>query len=211
MVHTRIEPKSVMTGGKDPTVRNKTKCNNDSVLQKPRSGLLLCLEKCAMLLSMMFMRKQAPIPAVVFLILGAILLIAFQVSPQKDTVDSKVKETEGVVRVGNTYVAVWLARTEEERVLGLSGSSSLPKDTGMLFIFEASDMHGFWMKDMQYPIDIIWIDDTFSIVSLKENASPDEYPQVYFPETKARYVLEVKAGFIKEAQVAKGQKVEMLY
>jgi len=64
----------------------------------------------------------------------------------------------------------------------------------MLFVFENPGIHGIWMKDMKFPIDIIWLDKDMSVISKELNVSPDTYPQVFYPSREAYYVLEVKAG-----------------
>ncbi len=99
------------------------------------------------------------------------------------------------------------ADTEDARVQGLSGRSNLSEGSGLLFIFDTSDEHGIWMKDMRFAIDIMWFDESGVIVGLKENASPDSYPEVFYPEKRARYVLETPAGFIRTHGLAMGKHV----
>jgi uncharacterized membrane protein (UPF0127 family) len=100
--------------------------------------------------------------------------------------------------IGETRFMVELADTHEERVKGLSERKSLGEKEGLFFIFDIDDYHGIWMKDMNFAIDIIWLDSTMQIVDFVENVSPDSYPEVYKPEKKARYVLEVPAGFFSK-------------
>jgi uncharacterized membrane protein (UPF0127 family) len=126
------------------------------------------------------------------------------------TSNASVSKISKVV-IGGREVSVRLAETKEERIRGLSGSNRLPKNTGMLFILDAPGTYGFWMKDMRYPIDIIWINEAFSVVSFAENASPEDYPRVYSPESDALYVLEVPAGFVKDASIVKREKVDFIY
>jgi uncharacterized protein len=73
---------------------------------------------------------------------------------------------------------------------GLSGTDQLPVDQAMLFDLGGEDYHGFWMKDMRYSIDIIWLDANKKVVDIKRSASPDSYPESFRPKSKARYVLE---------------------
>ena len=69
---------------------------------------------------------------------------------------------------GKTYNLI-LAKTDSEKMKGLSGRGSLSSNTGMLFIFKDKDNYGFWMRDMKFPIDIIYINDN-KVVDFVENA-----------------------------------------
>jgi uncharacterized membrane protein (UPF0127 family) len=86
------------------------------------------------------------------------------------------------------------ATTNQEQDRGLGGRSHLDQDQAMIFLFEQAGSHGFWMKDMHFPIDIIWLDDKKSIVHIEKSVSPDSYPTVFSSPTPARYVIEVAAG-----------------
>ena len=80
---------------------------------------------------------------------------------------------------------------------GLQGRTGLGQNQGMLFVFTKDERYRFWMKDMKFPIDILWLDSQGLIVSVSENAPvclADPCP-VYAPPQDARYVLEVGAGF----------------
>lgn len=87
-----------------------------------------------------------------------------------------------------------IADTPELRALGLSGRDALPGGEGVLFVFDHPDLWGFWMKDMKFSIDIVWMDENFSIVHVERAVSPLTYPKIFYPTAKARYVLEVNAG-----------------
>lgn len=95
------------------------------------------------------------------------------------------------------------ASTEELRRVGLSGRKGLGKNEGMLFNFPEPGFHGIWMKDMLFPIDVIWFNND-KIVDVWENASPDSYPKVHTPREKATIVLEVNAGFVSEHHLKTG-------
>ena len=86
---------------------------------------------------------------------------------------------------------VRIADSLAERAQGLSGTAALAPDEGMLFVFERAGMYGFWMKDMYYPIDIIWLNDELRPVGITKNISPDTFPTVFYPPVPVRYVLEV--------------------
>jgi uncharacterized membrane protein (UPF0127 family) len=66
----------------------------------------------------------------------------------------------------------------------------------MVFKFEEPGRHGFWMKDMRFPIDVIFLDKSAKVVDLWQNAQPctQEACAAYYPAADAKYVVEVNAG-----------------
>lgn len=119
----------------------------------------------------------------------------------------KMFTDDSIVKIADIPIRVELANTPQKRMIGLSGKESLAKNSGMLFEFEKNDRHGFWMKDMNFAIDIIWINESKEIIYIQENAKPESYPEVFLPPTPNRYVLEVKAGFAEEQGVKIGDTV----
>jgi uncharacterized membrane protein (UPF0127 family) len=104
-------------------------------------------------------------------------------------------------------VEIEVVDTPATRTQGLSGRKSLAPDTGMLFIFEKSDTYGFWMPDMHFSIDILWINTQKKIVYIEKNVSPESYPKIFKPTVPAQYVLEVPAGFSDQNNVRIGDEV----
>ena len=82
----------------------------------------------------------------------------------------------------------------QTRQKGLSGRPNLPPRHGLLFVFQTLGEHGIWMKDMNFAIDIIWLDDNQRIVDLAANIQPDSYPEVFRPQTDSLYVIEINAS-----------------
>lgn len=112
------------------------------------------------------------------------------------------------VHIGSGVYHLWVADTEDARLKGLSGVKDLERNGGMLFEFPADDTWGMWMKDMEMPIDIVWLDKNKKVVHLVEEASPELSTRVTFsPDQKARYVIELKAGQIEKAGIRKGMPV----
>jgi uncharacterized membrane protein (UPF0127 family) len=85
----------------------------------------------------------------------------------------------------------------------------------MLFIFPNEEKHFFWMKDMLFPIDIIWINNAKEIVYIDENTSipetntPDYNLPLFSSPKPVSYVLEVNAGFSEKNNIKIGDKVEI--
>ncbi|HVX90703.1 MAG TPA: DUF192 domain-containing protein [Candidatus Paceibacterota bacterium] len=77
---------------------------------------------------------------------------------------------------------------------GLSGRTDVPENYGMLFVFPTDSSYGFWMKDMLVPIDIVWLSDTGTVLKVDAGVATSTYPNVFYPPSPVRYVLETKAG-----------------
>ncbi|HMS22480.1 MAG TPA: DUF192 domain-containing protein [Candidatus Levybacteria bacterium] len=110
-----------------------------------------------------------------------------------------------------TYKLI-VVKTEKDKQKGLSDRNSLPNDSGMLFIFQEKSKPAFWMKNMKFPIDILFINDT-KIVDIVENAKAPSKEQntaalpIYKPSEDSNYVLEVNAGEVKKNNIKKGDIV----
>ena len=101
------------------------------------------------------------------------------------------------ITIGGATVVVEVARTSAEKEKGLSGRVSLPEGKGMLFLFDRPDRYGFWMPDMHFSIDIVWIGADWRIVDIAKEIPPESYPDVVVSDVDAQYVLEVPAGSIE--------------
>lgn len=100
-----------------------------------------------------------------------------------------------------------VASTTEARARGLSGFASLPKDSGMLFVFQTAGVIGFWMREMNFPIDIVWIDADKRVSGVAPGISPETYPEIFYPREEIMYVLELNSGGAKEYGIATGTKL----
>ncbi len=124
---------------------------------------------------------------------------------------SSTSKTIQSVYLGGTRVNVDLATTQDEQSKGLSGRVGLQDHTGMLFVFERPDRYAFWMKDMKFAIDMIWISEDLHVVYIKKDAKPELYPETYGPSTNAKYVLEVASGFSDTYHIKEGDSVSFIY
>jgi uncharacterized protein len=111
--------------------------------------------------------------------------------------------------INDKSVKVEIADSLDKQIQGLSNRSSLPPDTGMLFVFSKAQIQKFWMKDMNFPLDIIWIDNN-KIVNISPNLAPEgaapanTYSSIY----NCNYVLEVNAGFSEKNNIKIGDYVK---
>ncbi len=95
-------------------------------------------------------------------------------------------------------------RTQAEQNLGLSGRESLGKDEGMLFIFSPPELTGFWMKDMNFALDIIWLDENYKVLGIEKSVGPETYPKIFMAPAPVSYVLEVNAGYTTRQNISVG-------
>ncbi|MBI2591131.1 MAG: DUF192 domain-containing protein [Candidatus Brennerbacteria bacterium] len=118
---------------------------------------------------------------------------------------SRDRSFEKVV-INGTEFTVDIADTPDKREKGLSGQPGLAEDMAMLFIFEHPGIYGFWMKDMKFPIDIIWIKNN-KIIGFEKNIPPKSYPKAFYPELEVDMVLEVTAGTVDKFNFMVGDAV----
>lgn len=110
---------------------------------------------------------------------------------------------------GHTF-SLYLAETSQEQEIGLAKYKSIAPNQGMLFLFDKSDYYSFWMKNMQFPIDIIFIDnDKVVDVFQKVPVWPNENLPVYTTKTKADKVLEINEGLAKKDNIRIGDLVKL--
>ena len=126
-----------------------------------------------------------------------------------------VRALEKMVRSDYTLLmpkgalVVEVANTKASREQGLSGRKSMKDDEGMLFIFDTPGRYGFWMKDMNFPLDIIWINDDGIVVSVERGVAVESYPKAFINQSNARYVLEINAGLAEKFGLYIGSKVKI--
>lgn len=114
--------------------------------------------------------------------------------------------------INNRAFTLLISKSPKEKEIGLSEKTSLPQNSGMLFIFDNVDYHSFWMKNMKIPVDIIFINKD-KIVTIIENAQPPKSPednlQIFRPDEKADKVLEINAGLSKKYGFKKGDHLKI--
>lgn len=99
-----------------------------------------------------------------------------------------------------------VANTEQRKITGLLGSKPLKNTEGMLFQFPAPGRYGFWMKDMYYSLDIIYLRNNV-VVEVKKNVSPETFPDVIVPANEFNAVIEVVAGMVDKNNIRIGDKL----
>lgn len=113
-----------------------------------------------------------------------------------------------VITIGETPIRVDIADTPELWAQGLSGTEPHPP-RALLFIFDRNDTWGIWMKDMKYPIDVLWVSEEGVVVYLEHSIPPSSYPRVYKPQQVVRYVIELPAGYSEQFNLRVGDSVRL--
>jgi len=118
-------------------------------------------------------------------------------------------QSEHSLKINNIKINVEVVDTDEKRKKGLSGRSGLAENQGMLFVFDQSRFYPFWMKEMLFSIDVVWINSDEEVVFIKKDVQPciDEDCQLITPDKKAKYVLEIKAGIADKINIKIGDKL----
>ena len=108
-------------------------------------------------------------------------------------------------------VNVEVADTPQKQSQGLMFRENLKWDHGMLFIFDSESVLSFWMKDTLIPLDMIFVDETFRIINVVDNALPCKIEPCpdYSSEKPAKYVLEVNAGFVETNDIEAGDFISI--
>ena len=113
--------------------------------------------------------------------------------------------------LGGVRFSAELANTPALRTTGLSRKPSLPLQTGMLFIFENGLASNFWMKEMQFPLDFVWIGADCTVVDITEDVpipkSPSSPLPLYASRQPAAFNFEINGGQAKELGLATGDYV----
>lgn len=95
---------------------------------------------------------------------------------------------------------------------GLAVKDQLKENEAMFFVFDKPEKHSFWMKDMNFPIDIIWLDSNGRVVHIEQNLRPCPLVPVcpsYAPTIDSQYVLETVAGFAQRHKIGLGADIKV--
>lgn len=158
--------------------------------------------------------------------LAALVLSAFvfsscvthkkQIIEEKPVIKDIFSAPDGYVvkaRLGNAELKLAVANSPKAKEEGLSNKKEIPED-GMIFFFYEPDNLSFWMKDMLFPIDIIWIADN-KVIGIEKNVpvpiahAKTEDLKIYRSPGKADIVVELEAGAADKLNIAEGSPLEI--
>ncbi len=134
-------------------------------------------------------------------------LVLFKITSEKIIKDSKSIE-KSYIEINKIKIPIEIVDNVESRRLGLSYREVLDKNSGMLFDMENKGVVSFWMKDMNFPLDIIWIDGD-KIVNISKNLPPaGSQPDLsYSSDLPIDFALEVNGGFCEENNIDIGDEI----
>jgi len=78
-------------------------------------------------------------------------------------------------------------------------------------VFEEPGRYPFWMRDMHFSIDIIWLDNQFKVIHVEREVAPETYPELFAPTQDALYVLEIREGVAEELGIVEGTLLDPVY
>jgi len=143
------------------------------------------------------MKEIIKILLLIIILVVSIFILQFFIQPR----DS--------LKINDMVFNVEIFDTNEEIKNGLSNRNEIKKNQGALFVFNEPGFYSFWMKNMLFPVDIIWINDKKEVVFIKKDFQPcriEEDCQNIIPNKKAKYVLEIKAGIADKIDIKIGNK-----
>lgn len=146
-------------------------------------------------------------------ILGGVAIVLFTVTAFLYNFGRPVKTDKAVLTLKGRSFDVEIAATMTARNQGLSGRSSLAENSAMLFVFDRVGSYGFWMKDMNFPLDLLWFRGN-TLVGITKNVQPEPGKtivglKVYYPPETIDRVLEINAGLSDRYGFAAGDTYQL--
>ncbi|MBI2033034.1 MAG: DUF192 domain-containing protein [Candidatus Levybacteria bacterium] len=147
-------------------------------------------------------------------LLGLLLFIIFAFVFSQNYLRSKsvLGKNAATVTINKQKFTAEVAKTPSEKQTGLSNKKSLPQDQGMLFVFDTPDLYPFWMKNMAFPIDMIFINKD-KVVTVYQDLQPAiglESPEIYQPDDLSDRMLEINAGLSQKYNIKPGDSVTIV-
>ncbi|WP_396631992.1 DUF192 domain-containing protein [Maribacter sp. R86514] len=150
----------------------------------------------------------------VILIVVALLAFSCKEEPKKTIATQSIDfNHEGDITIFlnasdtvKTKFNIEFAETDYETQTGLMYRKGMEDDQGMLFIFPDQRMHSFYMKNTEFPLDIIYIKDDLKIASFQENAQPLNETGLS-SQVPIKYVLEINGGLAQELGLSIGDSI----
>jgi uncharacterized membrane protein (UPF0127 family) len=133
---------------------------------------------------------------VVFVVVCVLLIGGLH---QKSTANTRL------LRVGQNYYQLEEVTTLPAQEQGLGSRVAMDADRGMLFTYTRDDQRCFWMKDMHFSLDIIWVDHVHNVTHIEPHLAPSTYPQTYC--ATGQYVIELSSGEAAKDRLEAGQNL----
>jgi len=145
------------------------------------------------------MKKWISVLIFIVIIAGIFLVVRKNFFPENSS--------ENNIKINNHKIKVEIRQDKAGREKGLSGRENLCTDCGMLFIFDREANYPFWMKEMSFNIDMLWISGTKVVKIAKDVSSAKGDKEVVDPQILSDKVLEINAGKSEEWGIKEGNEV----
>ena len=159
-------------------------------------------------------RVQVLVPITIAAI---IVGVAGMISLPSDVKLESVEFPRGMIKLDDVVLEVQIADTDPRRARGLMFQEQLPFDQGMLLVFDSPGKLSIWMLNMQFSLDMLWIDGDGTVVYIEKNVPPCKTavetvtcPSYKGGDKEAQYVLEVTAGFIDKNNITTDSVLEII-
>jgi len=116
------------------------------------------------------------------------------------------------IQIGSKNYEIYITESRENQTTGLAAFEEIKENQGMIFEFPEEDYHAFWMKNMKFDIDMIFLDQNNQVIQIFENVQKSSYKsdtdfQTYMPKLKSKFVIEIKSGETKKNGLRTGDVI----
>jgi hypothetical protein len=109
------------------------------------------------------------------------------------------------MKIGSKSFDIEIASTPVAQETGLMKRDSMPADHGMIFVFPDEQLREFWMKNTRFPLDIVFLDTSGKVVSIKQMRAYDQHTTS--SDAPARFAIELNDGAAVNAGISAGDRV----
>lgn len=121
--------------------------------------------------------------------------------------NAELKKAE--MSIGGIPFTLEIADTRLKQIRGLTRREAIQENYGMVYVLDAPSRYAYWMKDMFFATDVVWLDAFYRVIDLEAGITPETYPKIYEPDQPALFVLELPAGSIQKAGITLGGTVDL--
>ncbi|MEM0963329.1 MAG: DUF192 domain-containing protein [Bacteroidota bacterium] len=152
--------------------------------------------------------RLLPLLALVFVVACSDPSPAEDRQPEDEGIPFRIDGSLSFVRGADTLrtIAIEIADTDSSRARGLMQRTTIPEDTGMLFVFAAEEPQAFYMMNTPRSLDIQFYDADSTLLNIAENTQPFSLDNIY-SDGPAQFVVEVTAGYSRQVGLVPGDRV----
>jgi len=149
---------------------------------------------------------------IIALTFGLLILNSNNIKEEVPIIVNEDLQPTTPAKIGQNDYRLYVVNSFEDMQKGLARFDRIEKDQGMLFIFETPGRYSFFMKDMKFDIDIIFLNETSQVINIFQNVKKDSYKgpfdyESYKPDSPAKFVIELNAGEVLQNKLKIGDKV----